>query len=130
LFKLTVRQQTDTALVANDPFWGNLPPAGVLPPLSRGRVPLAAVPIGGVLSASIPDMCRNIMVAGPTGGGKTTFLRGMLASMLAAGNWTVIAFDRKGDLSECEMLAHQERVIVLDWSELKIAALQPPRGMP
>lgn len=132
LFALRVRDQVAKATVADDPFHGSYPPRGVLPQVGPGRVPLASMPKGGVLSIAVDDLTRNLLLVGPVGGGKTTLLRGILLALLEAckeRHLTVIAFNPKGDLVlECETLCRAGLpVLLLDWTELQIAMLQPPR---
>ena len=66
-------------------FHGNPPPAGTLPPFVKGRIPIATLlPSFEVLSIDIADACKNIAVVGPTGGGKTNWLKICIASLLEA----------------------------------------------
>ena len=83
LFMLVVRDQHAKALITTDPLYGNAPPAGALPPC-RGRIPLVGLCTGAVLSICLPDLTKNLLVVGPTGGGKTNFLRSLIVSMLEA----------------------------------------------
>lgn len=130
VFQLTVQQQAAKAMVSGDPFYGNYPPAGVLPPLGRGRIPLCSLPIRDVMSQPVEGVCKNVLVVGPSGSGKTTWLRAAMAALLEDGQATIVAFDRKGDLVDCAMLTRAGLpLLVLLWSELMIAMLQHPPGM-
>jgi len=82
LLELTLRAQAARAIVSGDPFYGNYPPVVRLPPLVPGRIPLAAVPTGEVLSIGVPNLLKNVLVVGPTGGGKTNWLRLMIGALL------------------------------------------------
>lgn len=82
VFELAVRQQAGQAMLAGDLFIGNYPSHGQIPPLLTGRIPFCAMPRGGVLSVSVQDATRNILVVGPTGSGKTSWLRLLVASLL------------------------------------------------
>jgi len=70
------------AVLAGDPYWANYPPEGALPELRDGRIPLASLPTGDVLSIPIQGATKNILIVGPTGHGKTNALRIILASLL------------------------------------------------
>ena len=61
-------------------FMKNLPPAGVLSSSLEGRLLLMMLPTGDVLSLPIELDGRNgnILVVGPSGKGKSTFLRNAL----------------------------------------------------
>ncbi len=84
LYDLTVSQQVAQAVSMGDPFWGSFPPLGSLPPLARGRVPLVALQTGDVLSIDVKDVMCNVIVCGPTGQGKTSWLRLAILSLLDA----------------------------------------------
>ena len=71
------------ALQSGDPFHGNAPAVGVLPHLGPGRVPIAALSTGDVLSIGMEDLTRNVLVVGPTGSGKSNFLRVLILAELA-----------------------------------------------
>ena len=83
VFELTLREQLSKAMTSNNPFWGNYPNADDLPPVAPGVLPVCSLPTGSVLSIPIEATVKNILICGPTGGGKTTWLRLMLAFMLA-----------------------------------------------
>lgn len=74
------------AIMSGDSFWGNPPPAGSLPRLGPGRVPIAALHTGDILSISVEDVMRNVLVVGPTGGGKSNWLRVLIAAVLECDN--------------------------------------------
>jgi hypothetical protein len=82
LLELTLRDQAARGIVSGDPFHGNYPPVGKLPLLVPGRIPLVAVPTGEVLSVGVPNVLKNVLVVGPTGGGKTNWLRLMIGALL------------------------------------------------
>src|SRR5262249_18408470 len=72
-----------------------------------------------------------ILLLGPTGAGKSTWLRLFLTAILAAMPCLAMGFDRKrGELIDSATLARPGLpVLVLHWRELKIAMLQPPPGL-
>jgi hypothetical protein len=78
------RDQAMKAMMSGDPFYGNSPPAGTLPPLAPGRIPIAALSTGEVLSIAVSDVMKNLLIVGPTGGGKTNFIRILIAAVLEA----------------------------------------------
>jgi hypothetical protein len=82
LYQLTMQQQISQAAMSGDAFHGNYPPTVAIPRFGRGRIPLAAFPNQEVLSIPIGDACRNICIVGPTGGGKSNFLRVLIAAIL------------------------------------------------
>ena len=82
LHTLTARNQLDLAARAGCPFHPNPPPAGSLPGLAPGRIPLATLPTGDVLSIGVNALCRNLLIVGPTGGGKSNYLRVLIAAFL------------------------------------------------
>lgn len=99
-----------------------------LPPLGPGRVPLAALPIGGVLSLPAGGF-TNLLLHGPTRTGKSNMIRSLIASLLAAG-FVVVAFDPKEDLADCRLLSLGGLpVITMDWEDAQLAFLQPYPGM-
>jgi DNA helicase HerA-like ATPase len=112
-----------------DPFLENLPPAGALPPLAKGRIPLGKLVFGQVVSLEIGlrGTARNILVCGPTGTGKTNFLRQHL--LAASGQAIIVVFDRKGDLESVAGYAQDGEVVVLDRQDVKLALLQVIPGM-
>lgn len=125
-----VEDQSRAALLSGDPFFGNPPPLGVLPALAPGRVLILQIPVGEVLTTTL-DPPRNILLAGPTGQGKSTWLRSLLLAAMAAPPTLVLAFDRKpGELIDCRTLAQPGvPLLVLHWRQLQIALLQPPAGI-
>lgn len=127
LFSLLAHDQYRAALVGGDPFWANYPPAGLLSPLAPGRVGLAALPTGQVLSIPTAGLDRNLLLVGPTGGGKTSLLRSIIASCLLDPDVLIIAVCRKsGELVDCATLTRpQAPVYVLHHTELTLAMLQP-----
>lgn len=82
LHELVEQDQLRKALISGDPFYGNPPPAGSLPHVVPGRIPLAALATGDVLSIAVEDLMRNVLVVGPTGSGKTNMLRVLIAAVL------------------------------------------------
>lgn len=76
------REQIGRSLAGGDPFFANDPPRGVLPPLTNGRIPICTLRTGDVLSIGVDDLSRNTLVVGPTGGGKSSWLAILVASML------------------------------------------------
>ena len=78
------QEQLSKAVLSGDPFWPNFPPQGALPAFTPGRIPIAALPTGDVLSIPILDATKNILIVGPTGGGKSYFLRIFIASFMEA----------------------------------------------
>ena len=75
LFNFVVQQQAANAMLSQDVFWGHYPPVGELPSLTAGRIPFLTMPTGDVLSTDIPGLTKNILVVGPTGGGKECDVR-------------------------------------------------------
>jgi hypothetical protein len=104
LFRQIVETQESRALISRDPYWPNYPPRGSLPLNGPGRIPLAAMPTGCVLSTPLSSLPCNLLVVGPTGSGKTSLLRAVLAAALLGQEVTIVAFDYKGDLVDCELL--------------------------
>lgn len=128
LLEFTLRDQAARAMASGDPFHGNYPPIGKLPALVPRRVPLAAVPTGEVLSVVAANLLKNMLVVGPTGGGKTNWLRLMMGALLAM-PVTIVAFDRKQELVDCRLLAQgRAGVFPLTYRELRLAMLQPVPG--
>lgn len=84
LFGLTAREQMAKAMISGDPYHGNYPQVGIIPQLAAGRIPLLTMPTGDVLSTDIPGLTKNVLVVGPTGGGKTNWLRVLIAALLEA----------------------------------------------
>lgn len=82
VFDLTYHEQMRKAMEANDPFWPNYPPPGGLMQPGPGDIPLAALPTGDILSIHISALLRNVLLVGPTGGGKTNALRLLIAALL------------------------------------------------
>ncbi len=76
------QDQLRRAMMSGDPFHGNPPPAGTLPTLEPGRIPIATLLTGDVLSLAVRDVMKNVCVVGPTGGGKTNWLRILIAAVL------------------------------------------------
>lgn len=75
-------EQAMRATQASDPFYANPPPARTFPPPGPGAVPIACLPTGDVLSIPISALCKNLLVVGATGGGKTNFLKILIAAVL------------------------------------------------
>ncbi len=125
------REQNQKAALSGNSFHGNPPPAGSLPPLSHGRVPIAHLATGDVLSIPIDDLTKNALLTGPTGSGKTNSLRALTGSVIESNTGTVVVFDRKGgEVADCAYLAQPNLpLLLLNFSELMIAGLQPPRGI-
>ena len=84
LFERVVQDQIGRAMESGDPFWEHYPSPGQLPVLAAGRIPLVSMPLGDVLSLNARGLCKNVLVVGATGGGKTNWLRLLIASVVAA----------------------------------------------
>ncbi len=82
LFNLVRSDQLSKGAVCSDPFWPQYPASHALPELSPGRIPIAALPTGDVLSLGIEDILKNILICGPTGGGKTNSIKAIIAAIL------------------------------------------------
>lgn len=110
-------------------FMRNLPPAGVLSSSLEGRILLMMLPTGDVLSLPVELEGRNgnILVVGPSGKGKSTFLRNVLIG--ASGQAIIVAFDRKGDLEMVADIEQRGEVIVLDEEDPSIAVFKLISGM-
>ena len=113
----------------SNPFFENAPSRGELPELKQGRVPLLTMETGGVLSVEVGlnGTAKNIITAGPTGSGKTNWLKALL--LAAAGQAIIVVFDRKGDLAPVVEYEQPGDVVLLEASDLKLAMFQPPPGM-
>lgn len=85
MFAQVAQDRAALAIAANDPFWGNYPILGALPPFAPGRIPIARLSTGESLSIAFQDATRNVLLCGPTGGGKTNWLRLLLLAVLAQG---------------------------------------------
>ncbi len=120
--------QMAKAVISGDPYYGNPPPSGTLPPLEQGRIPIARLLTDDVLSIPIEHLVRNMLLCGPTGSGKTNYLRILLAAVMKSPSGLVVAFDRKGgELVNCATLTTPGIPIwVLLFNELMLAALQKP----
>ena len=105
-------------------FYAYFPPAG-LTPSAPGWIPYLAPPIGGVLRVPVQALTLGVMLLGPTGSGKTTWLGLMLRALAAQPGCLSIAFDLKGDLVDSPVLAQPGlSVRVLHWTELMIALMR------
>lgn len=127
MVKVQLQEQREKAQARKilNPFLGNDPMPGSLPP-PDGRIPLCVLSTGNVFSISLEDLCRNIILAGSTGAGKTSLLRLMLRCMIERG-MRVICFDNKGDLLESGLFADASLpVMYVDALELKLAVLERP----
>jgi hypothetical protein len=114
-------------LSSGDPFFGNYPFPGELPPMAKGRIPLCALPTRDVFSMPSIALKQNKILVGASGMGKTNCLKGTIRGALESGA-TVIAFDRKGkcELADAAILLGSKFPInVWKWEELKLAPLQP-----
>lgn len=79
---IVANEQAMRAMQADDPFYPNPPPARSFLPPAPGVIPIAALSTGDVLSIATAALCKNLLVVGPTGGGKTNFLRILIAAVL------------------------------------------------
>lgn len=114
----------------DDPFATNDPPLGVLAGDRVGRLPLATLATGEVLSVRVEDLRRNLLLVGPTGGGKSNTLRAIIASACMHPDTTVLVFTRKHDLQESQTLRRvQPPVVFLEWQDVRAALLQVPAGV-
>jgi len=84
-FELVVQHQMSKAMAAGDAFWPSYPPRGELPVLEHGRVPICTLITEEILSLHTQDIPKNVLVVGPTGSGKTNWLRILIASLLREG---------------------------------------------
>ncbi len=82
VFEQVRQDQLAQAVVSGNPFHGNAPPVGVLPPLMPGKIPVATLPTGNVLSIDAIALTKNLCVVGPSGSGKTNWLRVLIAAAL------------------------------------------------
>lgn len=129
VFAHVTEEQVAAAMAANDPFHGSYPPLGSLPAFGLGRAPILQTPMGEVLTEDL-NSPRSILLLGPTGAGKSNWLKLFLLSIIGAPPCLAIAFDRKpGELIDCASLAIPGLpVTILTWRALKVGMLQPPRG--
>ena len=82
IFSLVRDDQIRKAMLSADPFWPNYPSVGQLPLAQEGRIPIAALPTGDVLSIGIEDVLKNVLIVGPTGGGKTNAIKAIISAIL------------------------------------------------
>lgn len=133
LLYLKIREQLFKKELSEDPFYDNIPLADIVLNGNRSsQIHLTALPDRRWLSFPIQGVCRNVLVCGPAGGGKTTWMRGAIIDIARAGG-TVIAFDLKGrnELVPFQQLIQNEiPLLPLRWEELKISLLQPIHGLP
>lgn len=129
LLALVVQAKVAGTPGLDDPFAANDPAAGVLPQEKVGRLPLLSLATGEVLSMAVGDLRRNLLLVGPTGGGKSNTLRAIIASASMHPNCTVLVFTRKHDLQESEILRRLDPpVVFLEWQDVRAALLQVPQG--
>ena len=78
-----IKEQRHAVASVERPEWHLDDPArGTMPQLASGRIPICTLQTGDTLSVPVKSMTRNVLVVGPTGGGKSNLLRIFLAALL------------------------------------------------
>jgi GTPase SAR1 family protein len=109
-----------------DPFLQNLPPDGTFSSVPENHVPLGILPNGETVSIPIGKggTSSNVLVVGPTGYGKTTFLLTYLHYITFTHQAIIVAFDRKGDLFRLVRRDTSGQTVGLQEEDLKIAPFE------
>jgi hypothetical protein len=76
-----IKEQEQKAIIANDPFYINYPPKNYKPK-GTYSIRLAFLSCQMVIGLSLDKLCQNLLLIGPSGKGKTSYLRMLTTSIL------------------------------------------------
>jgi len=129
MLALIIDEKRREAISSGDVFWGNYPPAGSTQYpedfIGIGMMPTNE-PVGVVLS----QLQRNTLLVGPTGSGKTTFLKVLLCNRKLLSSVRVVVFVKKRELRDLLTVADLSGLVtIFRMEDPKLAFSQPPPGV-
>jgi hypothetical protein len=131
LLQLVVERQNADWMAACDPFWGNYPPRGALNLLGGQSITLGCMPTGDYFCFPIGEHEGHVGIHGPTRRGKTNIIKIIVRQAVIQDCCVVVMTHKPGEFSGLiGDSALQGRSRVLRWTDLMLAFLEPPPGVP
>jgi hypothetical protein len=131
LLQLVVEKQDAERMAACDPFWGNYPPRNsqLLP--GGQSITLGDMPTGDYFGFPIGEHEGHVGIHGPTRRGKTNLIKIIVRQAVILRCCVVVMTHKPGEFSGLlgdPALHGISRV--LQWTDLMLAFLEPPPGVP
>ncbi len=131
LFDMVVVEQFTKGMTSGDPFYGEYPPLGSLELPQDNTILIGFMPTADPYGIPIFEREGHVVISGPTRQGKTNVLRIMTTQAALKGCCVVVTTHKPGEFSGLMTLPSLRGIArVLRWTELVLAFLEPPPGVP
>jgi hypothetical protein len=131
LFDKVLEEQLTKFTTSGDPFWGNYPPKGALRLPRDNTILIGFMPTGEAFGIPIFEREGHVGIAGPTRQAKTNLLRIIIVQAVLKGCCVVAMTHKPNELPGLMTLPVLRGICrVLRWTELILALLEPPPGVP